>query len=55
MFESKVEIPKQGEAVSVLPDGRLSVPDNPVIPFIRGDGIGADITPVMCGHHSRDA
>ena len=47
MFESKVEIPKQGEAVSVLPDGRLSVPDNPVIPFIRGDGIGADITPVM--------
>lgn len=27
--------------------GRLNVPDRPIIPFIRGDGIGQDITPVM--------
>jgi isocitrate dehydrogenase len=34
--------PPQGEAVH-LDNGRLIVPDNPVIPFIEGDGIGVDI------------
>ncbi len=47
MFQSKVIVPKEGSAISVDEKGRLSVPDVPVIPFIRGDGIGADITPVM--------
>ena len=28
-------------------DGKLNVPDNPTIPFIEGDGVGAEITPVM--------
>ncbi|MCW5574589.1 MAG: NADP-dependent isocitrate dehydrogenase [Burkholderiales bacterium] len=36
-----------GEAVSVAKDMTLRVPDNPVLPYIEGDGIGADITPVM--------
>ena len=47
MFESKVVIPEDGQAIGCDEQGRLSVPDNPIIPFIRGDGIGADITPVM--------
>ena len=37
-----VEAPAEGAKVS-LSDGRLRVPDNPVIPFIEGDGIGVDI------------
>ena len=28
-------------------DGSLQVPDQPIIPYIEGDGIGVDITPVM--------
>ncbi|HQT26966.1 MAG TPA: NADP-dependent isocitrate dehydrogenase [Burkholderiales bacterium] len=37
----------QGEKISVKQDLSLNVPDNPIIPFIEGDGIGVDITPVM--------
>jgi hypothetical protein len=33
--------------VLVNADGSLNVPDRPIIPFIEGDGIGIDITPVM--------
>lgn len=29
-----------------MEDGKLMVPDNVVIPFIEGDGVGAEITPV---------
>src|SRR3954467_3287511 len=32
----------RGATISVQ-DGRLSIPDNPIIPFIEGDGTGADI------------
>ena len=39
---SKVNIPTIGSAISMV-DGVLNVPDNPIIPFIEGDGIGADI------------
>ncbi|HEY5762850.1 MAG TPA: NADP-dependent isocitrate dehydrogenase [Rhodocyclaceae bacterium] len=35
------------EKITMQDDGTLSVPDNPIIPFIEGDGIGIDITPVM--------
>ncbi len=37
--------PKEGELIS-FEDHTLKVPDNPIIPFIEGDGIGSDITPV---------
>ncbi len=47
MFQSKVVIPQEGQAISINADGRLNVPNDPIIPFIRGDGIGADISPVM--------
>lgn len=45
-FVSKVVVP-QGEKITIDSTGKLQVPNNPIIPFIRGDGIGADITPVM--------
>lgn len=47
MFTSKVVVPAEGSAIEIDANGKLVVPSNPVVPFIRGDGIGADITPVM--------
>ena len=38
----KLTIPKEGEKIEILKD-RLSVPDNPIIPLIEGDGVGRDI------------
>ncbi len=42
----RIEAPREGERIGVR-DGKLSFPDNPVIPFIEGDGIGPDITRAM--------
>jgi isocitrate dehydrogenase len=42
-----VRVPSQGAKITVNPDLTLDVPDEPVIPFIEGDGTGVDITPVM--------
>lgn len=42
-----IKIPQQGEKIVVNADLSLDVPNNPIIPFIEGDGIGVDITPVM--------
>ncbi|WP_244786056.1 NADP-dependent isocitrate dehydrogenase [Cupriavidus pauculus] len=36
-----------GEKITVNADFSLNVPDNPIIPYIEGDGTGVDITPVM--------
>lgn len=47
MFSSKVVVPSDGSAIVIDDNGKLIVPDNPIVPFIHGDGIGADITPVM--------
>ena len=47
MFTSKVVVPTDGAAIEIDAKGKLQVPNNPIVPFIRGDGIGADITPVM--------
>ena len=38
----KIDIPSEGKKITVK-DGKLNVPDNPVIPFIEGDGIGPDV------------
>ena len=43
----KITPPADGSPVSVGADGAVVTPSNPIIPFIEGDGIGADITPVM--------
>ena len=42
-----IQIPARGEKIRVSADGTLAVPAQPIIPFIEGDGTGADITPVM--------
>ncbi|MEM0952569.1 MAG: NADP-dependent isocitrate dehydrogenase [Pseudomonadota bacterium] len=42
-----IKVPAQGEKIAVNEDYSLSVPSNPIIPFIEGDGIGVDISPVM--------
>lgn len=44
---SKIVIPKVGEKITVNADNSLKVPNQPIIPFIEGDGIGVDITPAM--------
>jgi len=47
MAFDKIQVPADGQQITVNSDNSLNVPDNPVIPFIVGDGIGVDITPVM--------
>ena len=42
-----IVIPEDGEKITINADKSLNVPNNPIIPFIEGDGIGIDITPVM--------
>ncbi len=42
-----IKVPKDGKRITINPDASLNVPDNPIIAFIEGDGIGIDITPVM--------
>jgi len=47
MAYDKISIPAEGAKVTVNDDFSLNVPDCPVIPYIEGDGIGVDVTPVM--------
>jgi isocitrate dehydrogenase len=42
-----VKVPAGGVKITVNADYSLNVPDNPIIPYIEGDGTGLDITPVM--------
>jgi len=42
-----IKVPADGKKITVNPDFSLNVPDNPIIPFIEGDGTGVDVTPVM--------
>ena len=46
MSYQHIKIPA-GEKITVNKDFSLNVPDNPIIPYIEGDGTGVDITPVM--------
>lgn len=47
MSYQKIKVPAVGDKITVNSDGSLNVPNQPIIPFIEGDGIGVDITPVM--------
>tara|TARA_R110000868_G_scaffold8205_3_gene42652 strand:- start:241953 stop:243212 length:1260 start_codon:yes stop_codon:yes gene_type:complete len=47
MSYQHIAVPSEGEKISLNKDGSLNVPNHPVIPFIEGDGIGVDISPVM--------
>jgi len=48
MGYQKIVVPDQGKKITVNEDLTLNVPDQPIVPYIEGDGIGIDITPVMC-------
>ncbi|SMO40591.1 NADP-dependent isocitrate dehydrogenase [Fodinibius sediminis] len=47
MSYDKITAPETGTKVEKKSDGSLKVGDNPIVPFIEGDGIGVDITPTM--------
>ena len=47
MGYKKIQVPAVGDKITVNADHSLNVPNNPIIPFIEGDGIGVDISPVM--------
>jgi len=47
MAYQNITIPADGAPIQVAADGKIQVPDNPIVTFIEGDGIGVDITPVM--------
>jgi isocitrate dehydrogenase len=47
MAFDKIEIPAGAEKITVNADNSINVPNNPIIPYIEGDGIGVDISPVM--------
>jgi len=47
MAYQHIKVPGEGAKITVNADDSLNIPDNPIIPFIEGDGIGVDITPVM--------
>ncbi|SFQ36372.1 isocitrate dehydrogenase (NADP) [Geopseudomonas sagittaria] len=47
MGYQKIQVPAGGDKITVNADMSLNVPNNPVIPFIEGDGIGVDVSPVM--------
>ena len=44
---SKVQIPSDGAKITADAQGKLTVPNNPIVPYIEGDGIGKDVTPAM--------
>jgi isocitrate dehydrogenase len=47
MAYQHIKIPATGKKITVNKDFSLNVPDQPIIPYIEGDGTGVDITPVM--------
>ena len=47
MAYKHIEIPEDGEQITITDSGDLNVPSNPIIPFIEGDGIGTDVTAAM--------
>ena len=47
MAYKHIKVPSGGEKIRVNKDFSLAVPDNPIVPYIEGDGTGLDITPVM--------
>lgn len=47
MSYQHISVPDNGKKITVNPDFSLNVPENPIIPYIEGDGTGIDITPVM--------
>ncbi|NBO00217.1 MAG: NADP-dependent isocitrate dehydrogenase, partial [Betaproteobacteria bacterium] len=46
MFQH-IRVPPEGKQITLQANGSLQVPDHPIIPYIEGDGVGQDTTPVM--------
>jgi isocitrate dehydrogenase len=46
-MSSPIQVPPQGQKITVRDDLSLQVPDEPIVPYIEGDGVGVDVTPVM--------
>ncbi|WP_305422933.1 NADP-dependent isocitrate dehydrogenase [Photobacterium leiognathi] len=46
-MDSKVVVPVAGQKITLDSDGKLVVPNTPIIPYIEGDGIGVDVSPAM--------
>jgi isocitrate dehydrogenase len=42
-----IKIPAEGKKITINPDFSINIPNNPIISYIEGDGIGVDIGPVM--------
>ncbi len=42
-----IVVPAEGERITLNPDFSFNVPNHPIVPFVEGDGIGIDVTPVM--------
>jgi len=47
MLYQYIKVPSDGEPIRINDGRSLTVPNNPIIPYIVGDGVGVDITPVM--------
>ncbi|MBO9537655.1 NADP-dependent isocitrate dehydrogenase [Herbaspirillum sp.] len=47
MSYQHIQVPAEGRKITANADFTLNVPNNPIIPYIEGDGIGVDVTPVM--------
>src|SRR5208283_3175181 len=43
MAYTTVKVPAEGAKITLGANGQLKVPDNPILPFIEGDGTGRDI------------
>ena len=48
----KITAPADGEKIEYV-DGKISVPNNPIIPFIEGDGVGPDVPAAVSVHGHR--
>jgi isocitrate dehydrogenase len=42
-----ISVPADGATITINRDHSINVPPNPIVPYIEGDGIGIDVTPVM--------
>ena len=42
-----IVVPAEGTKIRINTDGSITVPEQPIIPYIEGDGIGIDVTPAM--------
>lgn len=47
MSYDKIQTPSHGEKITLRDDGHLEIPDQPIIPFIEGDGVGPEITAAL--------